>query len=149
MIEPLVNSLGYELVMLEYATRARGSSTLRVFIDSPNGIGLEDCETVSREVAGLMDVEDPIHGAYRLEISSPGSDRPLVKPEHFERFRGETVRVQMLVPVAGSGRKFRGVLMGMDGEAVVLEVDGQRVALPLADIERARLVPDYDREWKS
>lgn len=144
-LEPLVENLGYELVLLEYNAH-RGSGLLRLFIDAAGGVTLGDCEKVSREVEGLLDVEDPIPQNYRLEVSSPGLDRPLVKPAHFERFAGAQVRVQLLAPQDGR-RKFRGVLRGMRGGGVVLETqDAGTVELALDNIERARLVPDYEQE---
>jgi len=147
LIEPVVNGLGYELLLVEYSP-SRGTGTLRLYIDAPAGIGIEDCERVSREVAALLDVEDPIPSAYRLEVSSPGLDRPLVKPEHFERFDGERARIEMIAPIEGQ-RRFRGVLRGTDGHSVTLETeDARRVSLPLANIEKARLIPDYEREMK-
>lgn len=116
---------------------------LRLYIDSTAGISLDDCERVSREVAAVLDVEDPIAQAYRLEVSSPGVDRPLVKPEHYQRFCGERIQVQMLNPVGGR-RKFRGVLLScMDGELAV-QVDSDTVKLLLADVEKARLVPHLE-----
>ena len=158
VIEPVVNGLGYELVLLEYAP-SRRMGTLRLYIDflpqeSPAGeaaeagIQIEDCERVSREVAATLDVEDPIPSAYRLEVSSPGLDRPLVTEEHFRRFAGEKVRIEMMVPVGGQ-KRFRGILRGTDGHVVMLETEtAQQVSLPLADIERARVIPDYERELK-
>jgi ribosome maturation factor RimP len=146
MLEPLVESLGYELVLLEYSAH-RGSALVRLFIDAPGHVTLGDCERVSREVEGLLDVEDPIPQNYRLEVSSPGLDRPLVKPAHFERFAGEVAKVQLLAPQASGRRKFQGVLRGMKDDRVVLETaDAGTVELALADIERARLVPDYEKE---
>lgn len=144
LLEPLVERLGYELLLLEFNPH-RGSALVRIFIDGPNPISLGDCEKVSREVEGLLDVEDPIAQNYRLEVSSPGLDRPLVKPAHFERFAGQVARVQMQVPQNGR-RKFQGVLRGMRDDAVLMELPeaGGTVALPLADIERARLVPDFE-----
>jgi ribosome maturation factor RimP len=148
VIEPVVNGLGYELVLLEYAP-SRRTGTLRLFIDAAAGIQIEDCERVSREVAATLDVEDPIPSAYRLEVSSPGLDRPLVTADHFRRFAGEKVRIEMLVPVGGQ-KRFRGVLRGTDGRVVMLETEtAQEVSLPLADIERARVIPDYERELKN
>ncbi len=158
LIEPVVEGLGYELVLLEYAP-SRGTGTLRLFIDvlaheapegdAPAGIQIEDCERVSREVAATLDVEDPIPSAYRLEVSSPGLDRPLVTADHFRRFAGERVRIEMMVPVGGQ-KRFRGILRGTDGHVVMLETEtAQQVSLPLADIERARVIPDYERELKN
>ena len=150
MIEPLVNDLGYELVLLEY-NPYRGSAALQVYIDAVGGITLGDCERVSREIEGVLDVEDPIPQGYRLEVSSPGLDRPLVKPAHFERFAGSMARVQLVAPLeGGSGRrKYQGVLRGMQGDNVVLETDDAgKVELALPQIERARLVPDYEKELR-
>ena len=145
LLEPLVESLGYELVLLEYNAH-KGSALLRLFIDAPGGVTLGDCEKVSREVEGRLDVEDPIPQNYRLEVSSPGLDRPLVKPGHFERFAGAVARVQLIAPHAGR-RKFQGVLRGLRSENVVLETtDAGTVELPLGNIERARLVPDFEKE---
>ncbi|MDB5985846.1 MAG: ribosome maturation factor RimP [Nevskia sp.] len=141
LLEPVVNDLGYELVLLEF-NPYKGGSTLRIYIDAVAGITLEDCEKVSREVAALLDVEDAIEQAYRLEVSSPGLDRPLVTPAHFQRFKGEAVKVQMLVPQNGR-KRFQGVIAECDVESVVLEAPEGRYVLPLADIERARLVPNF------
>jgi ribosome maturation factor RimP len=145
MLEPLVESLGYELVLLEYSPH-RGSAMLRLFIDAIGGVTLGDCEKVSREVEGLLDVEDPIPQNYRLEVSSPGLDRPLVKPAHFEKFAGSNAKIQLIAPRDGR-RKFQGVLRGLNGERVIIETtDSGKVELALSEIERARLVPDYELE---
>ena len=145
MLEPLVESMGYELVLLEFNAH-KGSALVRLFIDAPAGITVGDCERVSREVEGRLDVEDPIPQNYRLEVSSPGLDRPLVKPGHFERFAGQVARVQLVAPQAGR-RKFQGVLRGLRSESVVLETaDAGTVELALGNIERARLVPDFEKE---
>ncbi len=144
LLEPLVETLGYELVLLEYAAHS-GSALLRLFIDAPAGITLGDCEKVSREVEGRLDVDDPIPQNYRLEVSSPGFDRPLVKPAHFAKFAGAAAKIQMLGPQAGGRRKFQGVLRGMREDRVLLETtDAGIVELALGQIERARLVPDYE-----
>lgn len=143
LLEPVVNALGYELVLLEFSPH-KGSAGLRLYIDAAAGIRLEDCERVSREVAAALDVADPIRQSYRLEVSSPGLDRPLVKPEHFLRFRGARAKVQTLVPIGGR-RRFQGVLTGAEADNVTLATDDGEVRLALADIERARLVPSYDQ----
>lgn len=147
LLEPLVENLGYELVLLEYNAH-KGSALLRLFIDAVGGVTLGDCEKVSREVEGLLDVQDPIPQNYRLEVSSPGLDRPLVKPAHFERFAGSVARVQLTAPRGGDGRrKFQGVLRGLRNGNVVLETaDVGTVELEPGNIERARLVPDYEQE---
>ncbi len=146
LIEPALAALGYELVLLEYVPGIK-TATLRLFIDADAGVGLSDCETVSREIAALMDVEDPIQKPYQLEVSSPGLDRPLTKPEHYERFKGEKARVQTLVPINGR-KKFIGPILGLEQRTVLLKQDAETVRIPLADIERARLVPDYAKELR-
>jgi ribosome maturation factor RimP len=144
LLEPVVEALGYELLLLEFSPHA-GSASLRLFIDRPAGVKLEDCERVSREVAATLDVEDPIPQNYHLEVSSPGFDRPLVKPAHYRRFLGEKVKVQLLAPVAGR-RKFSGVLLEAGETEIALQTTEGPVRLALADVERARLVPDYERK---
>jgi len=140
MLEPTVERLGYELADLE--VRLGGKSGLvRVFIDKPDGIGLDDCEKVSLAVSALLDVEDPLPGNYSLEVSSPGLDRKLTKVEHFQRFMGETVKVQLRFPKEGR-RRFRGQLKAVDDENIVVEVDGESYSLALSMIDTARLVPD-------
>lgn len=139
LLEPTVERLGYELSDLELKLGGR-DGVLRIFIDREEGIGLEDCETVSRQVSALLDVEDPLPGQYALEVSSPGLDRRLTKPAHFRRFTGEDVRVKLRFPLEGR-RNFRGQLMSADEENIEVEVDGESHSLPIASIESARLVP--------
>ncbi|MEJ2298766.1 MAG: ribosome maturation factor RimP [Woeseiaceae bacterium] len=138
LLEPVVERLGYELVDVE--VRLGGNGLLRLYIDQPEGVDLEDCENVSRAVSALLDVEDPLPGNYTLEISSPGLDRKLTKVEHFQRFMGETVKVQTRFPIEGR-RRFRGTLVSSDDENIVVEVDGESHSLPLKTIDTARLVP--------
>ncbi len=141
-LEPAVIGLGYDLLCVEL----QGTGTdavLRLYIDSAKGIGVEDCARVSREVSALLDVDDPIESAYRLEVSSPGLDRPLVKPQHFNDYLGQDAKIKLRVPCEGR-RNFRGKLLACDEDVVAVEVDGQRIDLPFADIERARLVPVFD-----
>lgn len=144
MLEPVVESLGYELVLLEYSPSPK-NALLRLYIDGAAGIGLDDCERVSKEVSGVLDVEDPIRSAYRLEVSSPGLDRPLVKPAHFERFAGQRARVQLLAPLNGR-RRFAGAIRGVAGGVLTLDTEEGIAEIPLSEIDRARLVPDYDQE---
>ena len=142
MLQPLVEDLGYEFVGLEYSGNPK-NSTLVIYIDKPEGIAVEDCETVSREVAALLDVEDPISGQYNLEVSSPGLDRPLFTVEQFEQFSGEEVKLTAFAPVEGR-RKFNGKILGAADGTVRLEQDGNEVSLEFSNIAKARLVPDYD-----
>jgi ribosome maturation factor RimP len=139
LVEPLLGQLGYELIDLEYVP-GRARSLLRVFIDKPGGVGLDDCERVSHELSALMDVEDPIPTAYTLEVSSPGLDRVLRTPAHFARFIGDRVWLELKVARDGR-RRYIGQLMASDGHAVELNVDGAMVRVPFEEINRARLAP--------
>jgi ribosome maturation factor RimP len=139
LIEPLLIQLGYELVELEFAPGHRGAS-LRIFIDRAEGIGISDCERVSREVSALMDVEDPIATAYSLEVSSPGDDRVLRTHAHYERFKGSRVLVELVAPRDGR-RRYTGMLQEVSATGVALEVDRQRVEVPFGEIAKARLAP--------
>ena len=141
LIEPTIERLGYELSDLELKLGGR-KGIVRVFIDKPEGVGLEDCEIVSRQVSALLDVEDPMPGRYTLEVSSPGLDRKLTKPAHFQRFIGEVVRIRLRFPLEGR-RNFRGELKSADDENIEIEVDGESYRLPVSTIESARLVPTY------
>jgi ribosome maturation factor RimP len=141
MIEPGIRALGYELVDVEYAP-VSGRNLLRIYIDRPKGITVDDCTAVSRQVSAVLDVEDPISEAYTLEVSSPGLDRPLVRREDFERFAGAPIKVRMREAVL-ERRNFKGTLVGVEGDAIVVDVDQERYRLPIARIERARLVPQW------
>ena len=141
MLEPLVEQLGYELVDIEWASAPR-SGVLRIYLDQPVGhgghIGIEDCETVSREVSARLDVEDPVPGAYTLEVSSPGFDRVLRKPPHFSRFVGERVWLELQLPRDGR-RRFTGTLVRVPDTGVELEVAGAPVQVAFTEIGKARL----------
>jgi ribosome maturation factor RimP len=142
IIGPVVDSLGLEFLGIEFVP-GRRSSLLRVYIDAPGRhVSLDDCEAVSREVGAVLDVEDPIAGAFDLEVSSPGFDRPLFKPAHFARFAGHAVKVQTSLPVGGR-RRFQGPVAAVDEDAVTLLQDGAEVRIAHANIQRANLVPDY------
>jgi ribosome maturation factor RimP len=139
LLEPPVENMGYELVDLEVRLGGK-DGVVRVFIDHPDGITLDDCEKVSRVISALLDIEDPLPGHYNLEVSSPGLDRKLTKVEHFQRFTGETVKVKTRIPIAGR-KRFRGTLVTSNDENIVVEVDGEPQTLPMATIDTARLVP--------
>jgi ribosome maturation factor RimP len=144
LIEPILARLGYELVELEYAA-GRSQAVLRLFIDKPEGqegqgITVDDCERVSREVAALLDVDDPIPTAYTLEVSSPGFDRVLRTAAHFERFVGSRVFVELKAPRAGR-RRYTGMLQAAHATGIELEVDKQKVEIPFDEIGKARLAP--------
>lgn len=141
MFEPAVQALGFELVDAELSSGS-GQNVLRVYIDHPRGISVDDCAKVSHQLSAILDVEDPITGQYQLEVSSPGLDRPLVRREDFERFMGETIKVKTHDLIMGR-RNFTGRLAAVEGDHVVVDVDNESYDLPLAAIERARLVPKY------
>lgn len=143
LLAPVVEDLGYELLGVEYLSNPK-NRVVRLFIDrEPDGVILEDCEAVSREVSALMDVEEPVPGQYTLEVSSPGVERPLFTAAQFARFVGETAAVQMAVPV-NNRRRFKGVIIRADEASVILNVDGQEVELVVADLARAHLAPDLE-----
>lgn len=141
LLEPAVARLGYEVVDLELHL-SRGRGLLRLFIDSPRGITVDDCEAASRQVSAVLDVADPIAGAYSLEVSSPGLDRRLAKPADFDRFAGAEVQIKLRRLLDGR-RKVRGVLVRRDGETIEVKSEEAVVRLPLAEVDVARLVPDY------
>src|SRR5690348_7315317 len=137
LLEPAIEALGYELVELEFPPQL-----LRIYIDREGGVTVDDCEAVSRQVSAVLDVEDPIPGAYTLEVSSPGLDRPLRKEADFVRFAGEQVKLELALPKDGR-RRYTGTLKGCKAGEVTVEVDGVEHTLPLADIGKARLVPKF------
>ena len=141
LLEPGVNALGFELVDVELAG-GQHHATLRVYIDGPRGVNVDDCAAVSRQLSALLDVEDPLPGSYSLEVSSPGLDRPLVKPEDFKRFIGEAVKVKMHQPILGR-KNFSGRLVEVAADHVVVEVDKEHFDLAFDGMERARLVPRF------
>lgn len=140
LLQPVVEGLGYVLWELEY-TAGRGSAVLRLYIDSPSGITVDDCERVSRAVSERLDAEDPLPGQYTLEVSSPGIDRPLRTAAHFAPYVGETVFVELAQPLEGR-RRFKGPLVAAGAATIEVEVDGRRYALPLDAIRKAHLAPD-------
>ncbi|MGY0633157.1 ribosome maturation factor RimP [Luteimonas sp. A478] len=151
LLAPTVEALGLELLGIEYLPTP-GGSLVRLYIDKPGaeagaemegqGVTVDDCEAVSREVSAQLDVEDPITGNYTLEVSSPGVDRPLFTPAHFERFLGEAVKITLKLPHEGR-RRLQGKVVAADEQTVQLEVDGQPFEVAFGNIERARLVPDW------
>ncbi|ANO32182.1 ribosome maturation factor RimP [Vibrio breoganii] len=141
MLEAPVEALGYELVGLEFI-RAGEYSTLRIYIDSENGINVDDCAEVSHQVSAVMDVEDPISVAYNLEVSSPGLERPLFKAAHYEQFVGQEVSIVLKMGV-GNRRKWKGVIKGVDGELITVETDNQDNEFALSNISKANLIPKF------
>ena len=145
LITPVLEAEGFELVLAEHAARAK---VLRLYVDHANGVTIDDCAKVSHLVGDLLDAQglsDGVAGTYNLEVSSPGLDRPLVKPTDFTRYCGRDIRLQSRMPVDGR-KKFRGQLVNADEAGLVLSVDGKEWRFAYDDVERARLVPDFDQE---
>lgn len=143
LLQPLVEDLGYEFVGLEYNSSGK-HSLLRIYIDHEKGVGIEDCETVSRETAALLDVKDPIKSHYNLEVSSPGLDRPLFTPAHYDEFAGRVAQINLYAPQDGR-RKFSGIILNAGESSVSIDQDGIEVALDYDNIAKAKLVPDYEQ----
>jgi ribosome maturation factor RimP len=137
ILEPTLNGMGFELVDAQVSNRGR---FLRIFMDKPGGITVEDCAAVSRHLSRVLEVEGIDYD--RLEVSSPGLDRPLRKAADFVRFAGNKVDVRMRTPDASGRRRFTGLLRGAQGALATVQVEGREVALNVDDIDRARLVPD-------
>ena len=142
LFEPVIASLGLELLGVEFAA-SRGNGLVRAYIDIESRlITVEDCEAVSREISGILDVNDPISGKYTLEVSSPGFDRPLFTPAQFERFIGESAKVTVNLAVNGR-RRFQGPIVRIAGDSIVIAQDGVEVTIGHSNIEKAKLVPDF------
>ncbi|MDF1624553.1 ribosome maturation factor RimP [Pseudohongiella nitratireducens] len=137
MLQPAIEVLGLELWGVEYLTKGR-SALLRVYIDSEEGVTIDDCEKVSRQISAILDVEDPIAGEYTLEVSSPGLDRPLFAAEHYTAYVGEVINVRLSSPIDGR-RKFKGVLNSADPQKIVMTVDNQPVEILFSQIEKANV----------
>ncbi len=141
MLRPAVEMTGLELLGIEYVS-AGNHSVLRLYIDHENGIDVDNCAEVSRQVSAILDVEDPISTEYNLEVSSPGVDRPLFEKAHYEKVVGETVEVKLGMPLNGR-RKFKGELEAIEGDNLIVVVDGQDYELPIANIERGNLIAKF------
>jgi ribosome maturation factor RimP len=138
LAEALCDTHGHELVHVEFL-RDRGGRVLRLFIDTPGGVTLEDCAAVSRELGDVLDVHLPDIGRYHLEVSSPGANRPLSREADFERFKGCPAKIRTLRPIDGQ-RNFSGILAGISGRAVILAKGPITVAVPIEDILKAQLI---------
>jgi ribosome maturation factor RimP len=158
IIEPVLQAAGFELVDVRFLLE-QGGWVLRVQVDIPlhevtditevpsDRVDLHDCENLSRELSAVLDVEDPIPQAYHLEVGSPGIDRPLRTAAHFAHFAGSEAKIQLGVPLhteSGERKNFKGVLKGVIDDKVEIVCDGHAFQLPIADIDHAKLVPDWD-----
>lgn len=142
LLAPVVEALGYECWGIEFLSQGR-HSLLRIYIDHANGILVDDCEKVSRQVSGILDVEDPISSEYTLEVSSPGMDRPLFTLDQFARFAGEQVKIKLRAPFEGR-RNFQGLLRGVEEQDVVVLVDEHEYLLPIDLVDKANIIPRFD-----
>lgn len=139
LIEPSLTAMGYDLVRVQIDGKRQARVQIMAERHDGSGMGVEDCAALSRHISVILDVEDPIEGAYTLEVSSPGIDRPLMKPADYARFTGHVAKVE-LKAARENRRRFTGTIKGLEGEAVVLDTGEETVSLPLAEIERGKLV---------
>lgn len=144
LFEPVVEDMGYELIEIEYQPNPN-YGVLRLYIDKDTGIQVEDCSAVSRQISAILDVEDPVPGKFNLEVSSPGMDRPLRRLEDFQRFTGEVVKIKTGMAFEGQ-RNFKGRMCGVEDDLVIIECENKEVRLPVTAIDKARLVPDFDKK---
>jgi len=141
LFEPVVKGMGYDLIEIEHFPNPK-HGVLRLYIDKEDGVNVDDCSSVSRQISALIDVEDPVSGQFNLEISSPGSDRPLRRLVDFQRFVGSLVKLKTVMPLQGQ-RNFKGRLLEVSEETVVIETDDEEISLPMSTIDKARIVPEY------
>lgn len=141
LLTPVAASLDCELWGIEYLPQGR-HAMLRVYIEKPDGVSVDDCERVSRQVSAVLDVEDPIKGEYTLEVSSPGMDRPLFTLDHYRRHLGEKVALRLRLPFEGR-RKFSGTLTAVEDDEVILAQGEDEYLLPFELIDKANIVPEF------
>ncbi|OCH97755.1 ribosome maturation factor RimP [Legionella jamestowniensis] len=137
LLKPLVEDLGYELWGCDYLSQGK-HSLLRIYIDKENGISIDDCERVSKQISALLDVEDPIPGNYSLEISSPGIPRPLFHKEQYKRYIGHDVQVKVFKPVNGS-RKLSGTILSVNEDTLLLKIGDEQLEVQFPQIVKANL----------
>ena len=143
MLRPAVEETGKELLGVEFIS-AGNHSVLRLFIDHENGIDVDDCAEVSRQVGAILDVEDPISSEYSLEVSSPGLDRPLFEKSQFEAVVGETVEAKISMPLNGR-RKFKGKLVAVENDSLIVMVDNEEYELVISNVDKAHLVFNHKK----
>jgi len=142
LFEPVVNGMGYDLIEIEHFPNPK-HGVLRLYIDKEEGITIDDCSDVSRQISALIDVEDPVRGQFNLEVSSPGMDRPLRRVKDFQRFSGAKVKLKTIMPFDGQ-RNFSGRLLQADEESVVIETDTEEISIPMSALDKARVVPEFN-----
>ena len=141
LIEPEVSALGYELLGIELNRDGHGS-ILRVYIDKPDGITIDDCVTVSQQLTGMLDVEDPIKGQYELEVSSPGLDRPIFTIEQFRKYIGETIKLRLYEKI-NERKRFTGVLISVENDVILINCENEDFEVPVNMVDKAQLVPQF------
>jgi ribosome maturation factor RimP len=141
MVQPVIEDLGFELYMVKM-TGDEGSTILQIMAEDPKTkrLGVDDCAKISRAVSAILEVEDPIKSKYRLEVSSPGIDRFLIRPEHFETYKGFDVKIETDTPAENGQRKFRGTIEGLNDNKVLLKTDQGDVEIPFGSLNKAKLV---------
>lgn len=142
--EPVADALGLELVDVEYIKEG-GSWFLRIYIDKPQGINHEDCQSLARKVSDILDGKDPIPYSYTMEVSSPGIERPLKKPCDFVKFKGRKIRASTFAAIDGQ-KEFAGVLEGLEDEKILINSNGKQFSLPLDAVARVRLDADFNHD---
>ena len=139
LLHPTVEAMGFDLWGVEYVSQGR-HSVLRVYIDAEQGISVDDCAAVRHQAGRVLDVEEPINGEYTLEVSSPGMDRLLFKLEQYPQYANEVIELRLRSPFEGR-RKFKGILKGIEGEDIVVQVDDHEYLLPHSAVDKARIEP--------
>lgn len=142
ILRPVIEGLGFDCWGIDYISQGR-HSVLRVYIDHPEGISVENCEQVSRQISGVLDVEDPISNNYTLEVSSPGMDCPLFRLDQFEAHIGSLIQLKLRMAFEGR-RKYQGIINGVKDNEVLLVVDDHELQLPYDSIESAQVVPVFE-----
>jgi ribosome maturation factor RimP len=141
LLKPTVETMGFDFWGCEYLPAGQ-HSTLRIYIDKPEGVTVDDCGSVSRQVSAILDVEDPISSAYMLEVSSPGLDRPLMKPEQFQDYVDAVVQVRTSMAVMGR-KRFKGKMVRVEQDGIEVDVDNEIYPIPFNMIEKANVVPEF------
>lgn len=144
MLTPAVQAAGFDMVGVEFV-RAGKHSILRVYIDHPDGISVDDCADASYQISAVLDLEDPIATEYHLEVSSPGLDRPLFSLSHYVQCIGQLVSIKLSRPIEGNRRNYQGRLsrVEQDSQQIVMEIDGEQQRLPLSLVDKANVIPEF------
>jgi len=139
LVRPVIESMEFDFWGCEYLPAGK-NTILRVFIDAENGVGVDDCGKISRQISAIMDVEDPISSVYTLEVSSPGLDRLLFRPEQFKMYEGTVIKVRTSIAVMGR-KRFKGILESVREQGIDIEVDGEIYEVDFTEIDKANVVP--------